>query len=419
MVDIKNYIAEKGKKAREGARRLATLSTRIKDSALLSMADALEKEAERLQSENQKDIAAAKKKFLSPALIDRLTLNEKRIREMAKGLRDVAGLPDPVGEITRMWTRPNGMQVGRIRVPIGVIGIIYESRPNVTADSAGLCIKSGNGVFLRGGSEAIHSNRAIAEILVEAGSIAGLPDGAITLVDIVDREAVMEMLRLDQYIDLIIPRGGEELIRTVTANSTIPVIKHDRGLCHTYVDEYADVKMAQEICYNAKVQRPGTCNAMETMLVHRNIAAGFLPGMIAMLRKGGVELRGCPEVVRMDPSIRAAADEDWNREYLDLILNIKIVETMEAALRHIETYGSRHSEAIVTNDHTRAMSFLREVDAAAVFVNASTRLHDGAQFGLGAEIGISTTRIHARGPMGLEELTSAKFIVLGDGQLRE
>jgi len=318
-----------------------------------------------------------------------------------------------------MWPRPNGMQVGRIRVPIGVIGIIYESRPNVTADSAGLCIKSGNGVFLRGGSEAIHSNRAIAEIMVEAGAKAGLPDGAITLVDIVDREAVMEMLRLDQYIDLIIPRGGEELIRTVTANSTIPVIKHDRGLCHTYVDEYADVKMAQEICYNAKVQRPGTCNAMETMLVHRNIAAGFLPGMIARLRKGGVELRGCPEVVRMDPSIRAATDEDWNREYLDLILNIKIVESMEAALRHIETYGSRHSEAIVTNDHPRAMSFLREVDAAAVFVNASTRLHDGAQFGLGAEIGISTTRIHARGPMGLEELTSAKFIVLGDGQLRE
>ncbi|MDZ4384017.1 MAG: glutamate-5-semialdehyde dehydrogenase [Nitrospirota bacterium] len=417
-MDIKSYIAEKGKKAREGARRLATLSTRIKDSALLSMADALEKEAERLQLENQKDIDAAKKS-LSPALIDRLTLNEKRIREMAKGLRDVAGLPDPVGEITRMWPRPNGMQVGRIRVPIGVIGIIYESRPNVTADSAGLCIKSGNGVFLRGGSEAIHSNRAIAEIMVEAGAKAGLPDGAITLVDIVDREAVMEMLRLDQYIDLIIPRGGEELIRTVTANSTIPVIKHDRGLCHTYVDEYADVKMAQEICYNAKVQRPGTCNAMETMLVHRNIAAGFLPGMIARLRKGGVELRGCPEVVRMGPSIRAATDEDWNREYLDLILNIKIVESMEAALRHIETYGSRHSEAIVTNDHPRAMSFLRGVDAAAVFVNASTRLHDGAQFGLGAEIGISTTRIHARGPMGLEELTSAKFIVLGDGQLRE
>jgi len=418
-MDIKTYITEKGKKAREGARRLATLSTRTKDNALLSMADALEREAERLRLENQKDIDAAKKKSLSPALIDRLTLNEKRIKEMARGLRDVAGLPDPVGEITRMWPRPNGMQVGRIRVPIGVIGIIYESRPNVTADSAGLCIKSGNSVFLRGGSEAIHSNRAIAQIMVEAGSKAGLPDGAITLVDIVDREAVMEMLRLDQYIDLIIPRGGEELIRTVTANSTIPVIKHDRGLCHTYVDEYADMKMAQEICYNAKVQRPGTCNAMETMLVHRNIAAGFLPGMIDRLRKGGVELRGCPEVVRMDPSIRAATEEDWNTEYLDLILNIKIVESMEEALRHIEIYGSRHSEAIVTNDHPRAMSFLREVDAAAVFVNASTRLHDGGQFGLGAEIGISTTRIHARGPMGLEELTSAKFIVLGDGQLRE
>ena len=418
-MDIKGYVADKGKKAKEDARRLATISTPVKNNALLEMADSLEKEADRIKAENQKDISAAQKKSLSPALIDRLTLNDKRIKEMANGLREISALPDPVGEITRMWTRPNGMRVGKIRVPIGVIGIIYESRPNVTADSAGLCIKSGNGVFLRGGSEAINSNRAIAEILIEAGLKAGLPEGAITMVEIVDREAVMEMLRLDRYIDLIIPRGGVELIKTVSENSTIPVIKHDRGLCHTYVDEYADLKMAQDICFNAKVQRPGTCNSMETMLVHRAVAGSFLPAMISRFRQAGVDFRGCPKAVAIDPAIRAATEKDWDTEYLDLILNIKVVDSMEEALGHIETYGSQHSEAIVTDSHQRAMTFLKEVDAAAVFVNASVRLHDGGQFGLGAEIGISTTRIHARGPMGLEELTSAKFIVLGDGQLRE
>ncbi|HZX48505.1 MAG TPA: glutamate-5-semialdehyde dehydrogenase [Nitrospirota bacterium] len=418
-MDIKHYIEEKGKKAREGARRLATLSTAVKNRALLEMADAIEREADRLKRENRKDIEAGEAGSLSSALIDRLTLNDKRISEMAQGLREVAALPDPVGEVTRMWKRPNGMQVGKIRVPIGVIGIIYESRPNVTADSAGLCIKSGNGVFLRGGSEAINSNKAIAEILIDAGSKAGLPEGAITMVDIVDREAVMAMLRLDNYIDLIIPRGGEELIRTVSANSTIPVIKHYKGICHTYVDEDADVSMARDICFNAKVQRPGTCNAMETMLVHKGIADRVLPPLIEKYRKAGVELRGCSRTHLLDSTIRLAADEDWDTEYLALILNIKIVDDMDEALRHIEAHGSQHSEAIVTNNHKRAMQFLSEVDAAAVFVNASTRLHDGGQFGLGAEIGISTTRIHARGPMGLEELTSLKFIVLGDGQLRD
>lgn len=418
-MDIKAYIIEKGKMAKNGARRLATVSSSVKDKALLSMADAIEREGGRLKKENQKDIEYARTKGLSPALIDRLTINDKRIIEMAKMLREVAALPDPVGEIMRMWKRPNGMQVGKIRVPIGVIGIIYESRPNVTADSAALCIKSGNSVFLRGGSEAINSNRMIAEILMEAGSKAGLPDGVITMVDVADREAVMEMLHLDRYIDLIIPRGGEELMKTVTANSRIPVIKHDKGLCHTYVDEYADLKMARDICFNAKVQRPGTCNAMETMLVHKAVSATFLLPMISKFQQAGVELRGCPKVVSLDPSVRPATEEDWNTEYLDLILNVKIVDDMEEALRHIETYGSQHSEGIVTNNHQRAMSFLRDVDAAAVFVNASTRLHDGGQFGLGAEIGISTTRIHARGPMGLEELTTIKFIVLGDGQVRE
>jgi len=418
-MDIKAYIIEKGKMAKNGARRLATVSSSVKDKALLSMADAIEREGGRLKKENQKDIEYARTKGLSPALIDRLTINDKRIIEMAKMLREVAALPDPVGEIMRMWKRPNGMQVGKIRVPIGVIGIIYESRPNVTADSAALCIKSGNSVFLRGGSEAINSNKVIAEILMEAGSKAGLPDGVITMVDVADREAVMEMLHLDRYIDLIIPRGGEELMKTVTANSRIPVIKHDKGLCHTYVDEYADLKMARDICLNAKVQRPGTCNAMETMLVHKAVSATFLLPMIGKFQQAGVELRGCPKVVSLDPSVRHATEEDWNTEYLDLILNVKIVDDMEEALRHIETYGSQHSEGIVTNNHQRAMSFLRDVDAAAVFVNASTRLHDGGQFGLGAEIGISTTRIHARGPMGLEELTTIKFIVLGDGQVRE
>lgn len=418
-MDIKQYIEEMGKKAREGARRLAILSTNVKNNALLQMADSLEKEMDRLMAENRKDIARAKEKGLPSAMVDRLTLNEKRIKDMATGLREVASLPDPVGEIIKMWQRPNGMQVGKIRVPIGVVGIIYESRPNVTADSTALCIKSGNSVFLRGGSEAIYSNRAIAEVLVKAGVEAGLPEGAINIVEITDREAVMEMLKLDKYVDLIIPRGGEGLIRTVTSNSTIPVIKHDRGLCHTYVDEYADVKIAQDICFNAKVQRPGTCNAMETMLVHCNIARSFLPEMIDKFSRAGVELRGCSEVVKMFPHIKPASDEDWDMEYLDLILNIKIVKDMEEALNHIETYGSAHSEAIVTENYHRAMRFLKEVDAAAVFVNASTRLHDGGQFGLGAEIGISTTRIHARGPMGLEELTTTKFIVLGDGQIRE
>ena len=418
-MNIKHYIEEKGRKAREGSRRLASLSTAVKNKALMEMADDIERGAERLRHENRKDIEAGEARSLSSALIDRLTLNDKRIMEMAQGLREVAALPDPVGEVTRMWRRPNGMQVGKIRVPIGVIGIIYESRPNVTADSAGLCIKSGNSVFLRGGSEAINSNKAIAEILIDAGLKAGLPEGAITLVEIVEREAVMAMLRLDNYIDVIIPRGGEELIRTVSANSTIPVIKHYKGICHTYVDDDADVTMAQDICFNAKVQRPGTCNAMETMLVHKGIADKVLPALIERLRKAGVELRGCSKTRLIDSTLKSATEEDWNTEYLALILNIKIVDDIDEALRHIETYGSQHSEAIVTNNHKRAMQFLSEVDAAAVFVNASTRLHDGGQFGLGAEIGISTTRIHARGPMGLEELTSMKFIVLGDGQVRE
>ncbi len=310
------------------------------------------------------------------------------------------------------------MQVGRMRVPIGLIGIIYESRPNVTADSAALCLKSGNGVLLRGGSEAVHSNTAIVEVLERAGADAGIPSGAVSFIENPDRACVMEMLKLNQVVDLIIPRGGEGLIRMVSEHSTIPVIKHDKGVCHVYVDSHADLAMAGDICFNAKVQRPGTCNAMETMLVHKDLTSSFLPSMIDRFMKAGVEIRGCSKTKAVVPAVKAAADEDWDTEYNDLVLNVRVVDDMDQAMDHIAAHGSQHSEAIVTKDYAKALRFQREVDASAVFVNASTRLNDGFEFGLGAEIGISTTRIHARGPMGLEELTSTKFIVFGNGQVR-
>lgn len=338
---------------------------------------------------------------------------------MAKGLIEVAQLPDPVGEITRMWQRPNSMTVGRMRVPIGVIGIIYEARPNVTADATSLCLKAGNSVILRGGSEAIHSNKAIVNILRDAAKAEGIHEGAITFIDIPDREAVMEMLRLEGIIDLIIPRGGEGLIRTVTENSRIPVLKHYKGVCHVFVDRDADLKMAEEICFNAKVQRPGTCNAMETMLVDEKIANAFLPTMLSRFKNSGVEIRGCAQTLSIYPNINSINEDDLYNEYLDLILNVLVVKDIDNAIDHIAKYGSAHSDAIVTMNYEKAMRFLREVDSSAVLVNASTRLNDGYQFGLGAEIGISTDKIHARGPMGLEELTCTKFIVFGSGQLRE
>ncbi len=418
-MDIKQYVSDKAKKAKTASRVLANISTEIKNNALFKMAAGLEKEADKLIAENKKDLTAAEKKGLSKAMIDRLTLNPGRIKAMADGLREVAVLPDPVGEVIRMWRRPNGMEVGRMRVPIGLIGIIYESRPNVTADSAALCLKSGNAVLLRGGSEAVYSNTAIVEMLSKAGAEAGIPEGAVSFIENTDRTCVMEMLKLNQFIDLIIPRGGEGLIRMVSDNSTIPVIKHDKGICHVYVDSKADFKMAEEICFNAKVQRPGTCNAMETMLVHQDVARTFLPAIIARMKKSGVEIRGCEKTKAIVPDIKAATDKDWDTEYNDLVLNVKVVESMEAAMEHIALHGSQHSEAIVSNDYQNARRFQREVDASAVFVNASTRLNDGFEFGLGAEIGISTTRIHARGPMGLEELTSTKFIVSGNGQIRK
>jgi glutamate-5-semialdehyde dehydrogenase len=418
-VDIKQYVSDKAKKAKAASRALANLSTEIKNNALLKMAAGLEQESAQLISENKKDLASAEQKGLSKAMIDRLTLNPDRVRAMADGLREIAALPDPVGEVLTMRRRPNGMEVGKMRVPIGLIGIIYESRPNVTADSAALCLKSGNGVLLRGGSESVHSNTAIVEVLAKAGADAGIPDGAISFIENPDRACVMEMLRQNQCVDLIIPRGGEGLIRMVSENSTIPVIKHDKGICHVYVDSKADLAMANEICFNAKVQRPGTCNAMETMLVHQDVAKPFLTALISRMKSVGVEIRGCAKTAALVPDIKQATDKDWDTEYNDLILNVKIVSSMEDAMEHIALHGSQHSEAIVTDDYRNARRFQREVDASAVFVNASTRLNDGFEFGLGAEIGISTTRIHARGPMGLEELTSTKFIVFGDGQIRK
>ena len=356
---------------------------------------------------------------LSKAMLDRLTLNPSRIKAMADGLREIAALPDPVGEVAKVWRRPNGMEVGRVRVPIGLIGIVYESRPNVTADAASLCLKTGNGVILRGGSEAINSNLAIVKILQDCCKKAGIPKEAVSFIEMTDRAAVMEMLKQDAYIDLVIPRGGEGLIKMVTENSRIPVIKHDKGVCHTYVDESADLDMAYKICMNAKVQRPGTCNAMECMIVHAAVADEFLPWVTKDLKALKVEIKADAKARKLVKGLKIAKEEDWSKEYNDLVLNLKVVESMEEAMAHIAKYGSQHSEAIVTKDYASARRFLNEVDASAVFVNASTRLNDGGQFGLGAEIGISTTRIHARGPMGLEELTCMKFIVMGSGQVRE
>ena len=419
VLSPEDYVATLLKKAKGAAGRLSTLSTAVKNQALQAMADGLEEHEADLLAENEKDLEQFDATPERKAMADRLRLTADRIREMAAGIRDIARLPDPLGEIPKMWTRPNGMQVGRMRAPIGVIGIIYEARPNVTADSAALCLKSGNVCILRGGSEALHSNVAIAKVLSEAAEKAGVPAGAITFVDRPEREVVQLLLKQDQFIDLIIPRGGDSLMNTIAEHATIPVLKHDKGVCHIYVDADADPKVAERICVNAKAQRPSTCNAMETLLVHHSIARTWLPLLVQQLIAANVEVRGCPKTCQLCPDVNPAAEDDFGREFLDLILAIKVVKHMDEALEHIATYGSRHTEAIVTKDYMRAMRFLREVDAGAVLVNASTRLNDGYQFGLGAEIGISTSRLHARGPMGLEELTCSKFVVLGSGQIRE
>ncbi|WP_297213835.1 MULTISPECIES: glutamate-5-semialdehyde dehydrogenase [Thermodesulfovibrio] len=416
---MREKILKKAKEAKEASRFIAKASSELKNRIILKMADYIKQREKELIESNKIDVINAEKKGLSKALIDRLTLTEKRISEMVKGLNEVVALPDPVGEITKMWLRPNGMMVGRMRVPIGVIGVIYEARPNVTVDVTGLCLKAGNSVVLRGGSEAINSNVCLVKILKDALRDEGMHEGVVTYLDIPQREAVLEMIKLEGLIDLIIPRGGEGLIRTVTENSRIPVLKHYKGVCHVFVDREADLKMAEEICFNAKVQRPATCNAMETMLVDEPIAKKFLPKMLKRFEKARVELRGCDKTKAIYPSVKEVTEEDFSKEYLDFILNVKVVKDMDEAMEHIAKYGSAHSDSIVTKNYERAMRFLREVDSSAVFVNASTRLNDGYQFGLGAEIGISTDKIHARGPMGLEELTCMKFIVFGSGQLRE
>ncbi len=404
--------------AREASVRMGRASASEKNAALAAMARGLRGQAQWLLKENRKDLGTASSRGVSGAMLDRLALSDSRIEQMATGIEEVIALPDPIGEVERMGRRPNGLWVGKMRIPLGVIGIIYESRPNVTADAAALCVKSGNAVVLRGGSEAIFSNTAIARILREAMSLAGLPADAVAVIERTDREAIDAMLQAEEYIDLIIPRGGEGLIRSVAEKSRIPVIKHYKGVCHIYVDEGADIDQAVLVCVNAKVQRPGVCNAMETLLVHEKAAPEFLPAVSAPLGKHGVELRGCPQTLSLVPGAVPATEADWGTEYLDLILAVRVVSSMEEAIAHIRRHGSLHTEAILTRDHARAMRFLRDVDSSLVLVNASTRFNDGFQLGLGAEIGISTTKIHAFGPMGLTELTTTKFIAFGDGQVR-
>ncbi len=418
-MSLKNYAVNLGKKAKRASRQLAQVSSEEKNQALLQMARQLEMQKELILTENKRDFEMAQKAGLSSALLDRIALNPSRIGNMAKGLREVASLPDPVGEIVRMWRRPSGLQVGRMRIPLGVIAMIYEARPNVTADAAALCVKSGNAVILRGGSEAHHSNLAIGRILGQACAETEIPQEAIQVVESTDRGIVQELLQLEEYIDLIIPRGGEELIRMVADKARVPVIKHYKGVCHIFVDNEASVEMAERICTNAKVQRPSVCNAMETLLVHEAIAPSFLPSMIAKLQGAGVEIRGCERTLSLIPGIRSAREEDWSTEYLDLILSVRVVKDIDAAIDHIERYGSHHTEAILTSNYEKARKFLARVDSSAVLVNASTRFNDGGELGLGAEIGISTSKIHAFGPMGLEELTTMKFVVFGDGQIRE
>lgn len=413
-------VISKAQQAKNAARKLGFISTEIKDRALLAMANALVKRKDEILAANEKDMAAGREKGLSRALLDRLLLTEARIEEMAEGLEAIIALPDPVGEVVSMCKRPNGLQIGKTRVPLGVIGIIYEARPNVTVDAAGLCLKTGNAVLLRGGSEAINSNTAVTRVIAEAAEKAGVPAGAIQLIETTDREAVNIMLKLNEYLDVLIPRGGAGLIQTVVKNATVPVIETGVGNCHVYVDNEGDLAMAKNIVINAKTQRPGVCNAMETLLVHQDVAGELLPDLLTTLRdQYKVEVRGCPETKAIVPWVKDATEDDYYAEFLDFILAVKVASDIEAAMNHIYKYGTKHSEAIITENYSKARRFLQEVDAAAVYVNASTRFTDGFQFGFGAEIGISTQKLHARGPMGLQELTTIKYIVFGEGQVRK
>lgn len=406
-------------KARQAARKVMNLDSRAKDAALRAIAAGLRAAKAELQAENLKDLANAKASGLSAAMIDRLTLSDKVVEGMARALEEIAELPDPVGRINGMSRRPNGLMVGRMRIPLGVVAMIYESRPNVTSDAAGLCLKSGNAVILRGGSEAFNSNIAIVKVIKRVLIEQAISEDAVCFIPVTDRAAVNELLKLEDLIDVVIPRGGEGLIRAVSENSRIPVLKHYNGICHIYVDRDADFEKAYKICLNAKVQRPGTCNAMETLLVDAAVAASFLPEMIRRFKASGVEIRGCERTRAIVPDITPATDSDWPAEFLELILAVKVVDSLDAAVDHIETYSSNHTESIITENYTRAMAFLNQVDSSSVMVNASTRLADGGEYGLGAEVGISTSKLHAYGPMGIEGLTAEKFVCFGDGQIRE
>ena len=417
-LDIPKYMQSVGARARAAAREIARAEAGMKDAALKAIATAIENAAQTLQAENDKDMAAGRQRGLDAALLDRLELTDARIALMAEGLREIALLPDPVGSISEMNYRPSGIQVGRMRVPLGVIGIIYESRPNVTADAAGLCLKSGNAAVLRGGSEAIHSNQAIAACIRQGLDQAGIPADAIQVIETPDRAAVGELVRMQEYVDVIVPRGGKGLIERISAESRIAVIKHLHGVCHTYIDDMADIDKAIRVAVNAKTQRYGTCNTMETLLVAENIAEQVLPPLAAHYHEAGVELRGCEATRRILNGIAAATEADWDEEYLAPILAIRIVDDMDAAMDHIDRYGSDHTDVIVTESFTRAQRFLHEVDSSSVMVNASSRFADGFEYGLGAEIGISTDKLHVRGPVGLEGLTTLKYIVIGDGHIR-
>ena len=418
-MDIQSYMTGVGRQARAASRLVAKADTATKNRALTLIAEAVERAVQRLLDANAEDLAAARAKNLEPALIDRLTLTDKTVAAMADGLRQVAALPDPVGAITELKQQPSGIKVGRMRVPLGVIAIIYESRPNVTADAAALCLKAGNAAILRGGSEAIRSNQAIAECVHAGLRGAGLPEDAVQVIETIDRAAVGELLRMNEYVDIVVPRGGKSLIERVLRESRIPMIKHLDGVCHVYIDDKADIDKAIRVADNAKTQRLGTCNTMETLLVARGVADKVLPRLAQIYRDKGIELRGDDAARRLVPDMNPATEEDWYTEYLAAILSVRVVDGLDAAIEHIATYGSQHTDAIITEDEARAQRFLREVDSSSVIVNTSTRFADGYEYGLGAEIGISTDKLHARGPVGLEGLTSLKWVVFGDGEIRQ
>ncbi len=418
-MSIESTITAIAKQARTASIEMAKYSSEKKNKALRHLAEDIAQNAAHIITENRRDIESAKEMGLTSAMIDRLTISDSTIESMVQGIKEIIQLEDPVGSVIKTWIRPNGLQVSKVRIPLGVIGIIYESRPNVTIDAAALCLKAGNAVILRGGSEAFYSNQALAGIISDALHKTGLPENAAQVVPVKDRSALNTLLAQEECIDLIIPRGGESLIRFVVEHSKIPVLKHYKGVCHVYVDLGADHAMADDICFNSKVQRPGVCNAMETMLVHENEAAAFLPRMAKRFKKAGVEIRGCDKTCKILPDAKKATEADWPEEYLDLILAVKVVSDIDQAISHISTYSSSHTDAIMTSDYARARKFVREVDSSVVLVNASTRFNDGGQLGLGAEIGISTSKLHAFGPMGVEELTTSKFVVFGSGQVRE